>query len=137
MLRSVLLLSVLALSACASTQNRHQTAEIHQWTGQGSLSTYAARIVGLDGKLRFDQRAQYSVEPGLRVVLLATSGPTRPQDETQSIYLAAKPCQAYFLAAEHACSRCKDWKPVVQNIRPIPGCVVDAEPAGVAADVGS
>lgn len=130
---SVGLMVILLQASCVLVSGRPY-AEIRQWTGHGALSTYQAAIIGLDGKMKFDGRQAYQVEPGQHVLLLATSGPTRPKDATKAVNLVVQACRSYLIAAEHACSSCDEWEPIVHSVRDISGCEVEPADGGKSAD---
>jgi|GEM_PF-3929715 len=136
--RSLMVFASITLASCASMVGDKPYAQIHQWTGSGGLATYHARIVGLDGAMKFEDRSPYTVDPGLHVLLVTTSGPTRRavNETSKTMYLAAKPCQAYFIATEHSCSTCDEWEPIVRVSREIKGCLALEEAASDPAQGG-
>ena len=56
------------------------------------------------------------------------------KDATKAVNLVVQVCRSYLIAAEHACSSCDEWEPIVHSVRDISGCEVEPADDGKSAD---
>jgi hypothetical protein len=67
------------------------------------------------------------VEPGMRRILVQGPDLRRPGGGTlQAFDLAVEPCKRYFINAQFDNPIEPTWKPVVDHVEPIAGCLVPA-----------
>lgn len=119
--------ALLLATGCASTGNTSKPYSIVDVISFApSLDTHKAHILGFDGKLNFTDRPPHWIDPGFHTVLVATAyrGPQRQRNPELTLYLLAKPCRKYFIAAKHECSNCSNWEPIISKVQDIEGCTM-------------
>lgn len=135
---AVLSLLVSALMGCATTGPYAEVTGDKLERADGHEEQVL--VMGVDGKLDVRGSLTETMEPGLRMVLLATARQDRRGTNSSSVVpLNAKPCLRYYFVARHeSMFAVQPWKLVLKNVEPIPECVakypqhtpVPAKPAG-------
>jgi hypothetical protein len=150
--RASALVSVLILSGCASK------APWSEISGQRDvwIDSYSEPIdiVAVDGRMNAPGTKVQQVEPGQRVVILASARRSMidqrlpstvrpsiaPLQRGTTVSVDAKPCVRYsFMARHESSTQLQPWQLVLTMRELIPHCISqfpDAVPAGVAAQLG-
>jgi hypothetical protein len=92
---------------------------------RADLNDEQVLVMGVDGRLIPRGALTETLEPGLRMVLLATTRRDRRGENPSSVVpLNAKPCLRYYFVARHeSMSDVQPWQLVLKNVEPIPECV--------------
>jgi hypothetical protein len=95
--RAAALVSVVALTACAST-DYHYSQVVGERYHKAPMDTYPVSIVKVDGQSPL--RRPVLVDPGLRKITdQGPSGAANPTGEQREIALDILPCTRYYLVA--------------------------------------
>ena len=84
---------------------------------RANIHTYSTAITAVDGRATMTHSEPVIVEPGLRVIQLATApaaGFRMP--ETRELHLQVEPCKRYYIVAERGNRLQKDWHPVIDHV---------------------
>ena len=82
-------------------------------------------VMGVDGKLDVMGSMTKTIDPGLRMVLLATTRQDkRGANPSGVVPLNAKPCLRYYFVARHeSVFAVRPWQLVLKNVEPIAECI--------------
>lgn len=118
---TVLLAAAALLGACAM---RPGYGEISGSAGAApGLDLASTEIVGIDGRLLFDSRETWWLEPGTHDVLVVSTRRGRRFTVANELQIVVAPCMRYVIAARHTHALADaGWTPEVLRQEPIKGC---------------
>ena len=84
---------------------------------RANIHTYATTIIAVDGRSTMTHTTPVLVEPGPRVIELATAPAAGFRiSEARELHLNVEPCKRYYIVASRGNRLQQDWRPVIDYV---------------------